>query len=348
MPQIVFVPIVRFSFQILISVGLQKCDFVVISIVRPVFLAEEASIILIFHAFVNVPNGKSTLRQHGIKPHRLTILNQEIFAFWISFLDNKSFGNLSRRTQCILSSGRDLSRCQPTQLHLGPRREHWRILPRPIPSPTSRHHIIISDSISVPSFVIQIRQTQLMPNLMSYDSNPDNVGIALVADGTGNVVLRGDLDVDFGVGVFEVARLMGPDAVFVALIVAVRSCVFGSVSRMKDSKSINRSIPVTVQSIHEGLCRQVLILLTQIFRNDTLYKQIHRLLDRLNKPLESIFSIGVILLRFGNGDPLRHIGCGIEHSIRILEKDLADRSGGGVVRMNPEVVVEIADLFLRG
>lgn len=74
-----------------------------------------------------------------------------------------------------------------------------------------------------------------MPDLMSYDSNPNNVGVALVADGTGNVVLRGDLDVDFGVGVFEVARLMGPDTVFVALIVAVRSCVFGSVSRMKDS-----------------------------------------------------------------------------------------------------------------
>ncbi len=69
-----------------------------------------------------------------------------------------------------------------------------------------------------------------MPNLMCYDSHPNNVGIALIADGTGNVVLRGDLDVDFGVGVFEVARLVGPNTVFVALIVAIRSCVFGSVS----------------------------------------------------------------------------------------------------------------------
>ena len=108
------------TFEIVIAIGLQDGDTVVIAILWPAGLSRVA-LGVESGGVVDVPDHQPALRNGAVETGVLAVFDQEVFLAWIAGIDTVNLGMCFRLVDCVLARLADHRRAVPAQIDLGPR-----------------------------------------------------------------------------------------------------------------------------------------------------------------------------------------------------------------------------------
>lgn len=150
------------GYAIVMAVEGPPCFFFFFFFVAFVFVlfevTGESPMILSMHLpFIHMPNGNAPPRNMSIISNRLPILEQQILSFGKPVPHNvdpiRNLGSFELVPPIL----RNLNGSRPSQMHLGPRREHGGVETAAVEAPAAGHGIVVPNAVSRPGLVVEVR-----------------------------------------------------------------------------------------------------------------------------------------------------------------------------------------------
>lgn len=143
------------------------------SVTRPTELTWITPFGVSFLVFVDMPNHKSASSHFDVILHLLSVLNQEILAFWKVVADYVHMSQHCRRCDFEISIKRDLCRVEPPTLHSRPRVHVSWVGLLSVCTKRVTHDTVLTCSSTdpFPRCIIQIWNTPCMNQFMHHHPN---------------------------------------------------------------------------------------------------------------------------------------------------------------------------------
>mmetsp|Transcript_30458 Transcript_30458/g.73461 ORF Transcript_30458/g.73461 Transcript_30458/m.73461 type:complete len:541 (-) Transcript_30458:406-2028(-) len=335
-PKIAIVALVRTPLEIVPTVGAEEGHAIMLPVRRPAVHAGVA-VFSLTGILVDVIYRQAALPFHyGIVSPWLTILDEEVLSRGIPPRDL-----VHPVVQC-----RGLERVRPVDIYAldgsppghapAPSAQIRRPHPASVPSPALGHEIVRSQSRAVERRIVQVRQSQVMSELVTYHSHPYYARAALVAQGGRDVIsvhlhdillplLRIRLPIESALVAPYPTLVLGPGTVGPAELRAV--------SRVQHAETVEGAVLVDV------IARPVEVVVVEAVQS----------LDyRLPKLREAVIPIGVIRFGMDEGDPIRDGRVDREGAVGVGEVHLPHGAGGHDVVVVVLVVVRVLRVVQSG